>query len=51
MDNTPSADNLPPALSKFLKQGYSLTAAYAYLDDSGEPVFWRIRLDHPTKIR
>jgi putative DNA primase/helicase len=32
-----------------INQGYEPTGFYEYTDKEGLPLFWRIRLDHPTK--
>ncbi|MBT6193461.1 MAG: hypothetical protein HOI01_07930, partial [Proteobacteria bacterium] len=32
-----------------INQGYVPSGFYEYTDEEGNPIFWRIRLDHPTK--
>ena len=32
-----------------IDQGYVPSGFYPYTDKEGIPLFWRIRLDHPTK--
>ena len=36
-------------LSQLLAQGYSITDLYQYTDEAGNPLYWRVRLDHPDK--
>ena len=36
-------------LSHFLSKGYSITALHQYTNEEGNPLFWRVRLDHPEK--
>ena len=34
-----------------LDKGYKPTSLYQYTDKDDKPKFWRIRLDHPTKVK
>jgi putative DNA primase/helicase len=38
-----------PALSPLFADGYSVAAIYTYTSLQGEALYWRVRLEHPTK--